>query len=133
MKLFSYLLVACAGLSLFACNTENDPVIENGDGVTKSVSLKLNGISGSLNTKAIEAGTTSTSTEAIILKDLKIVFYDKTATNGPIYRTVVFDPVANSTEWAALTGTGDGYVFHNLDPKVTSVLIVGNWQGKGSC
>ncbi len=131
MKLFSYLLVACAGLGLFACNTENDPVIENGDGVTKSVSLKLNGISGSLNTKAIEAGTTSTSTEAIILKDLKIVFYDKTATNGPIYRTVVFDPVANSTEWAALTGTGDGYVFHNLDPKVTSVLIVGNWQGKG--
>lgn len=57
MKLFSYLLVACAGLGLFACSTEDDPTIENGDGAKKSVSLKLNGIAGSLNTKAIETGT----------------------------------------------------------------------------
>ena len=73
MKLFSYLLVACAGLGLFACNTENDPVIENGDGVTKSVSLKLNGISGSLNTKAVEPGTPAAG--KIVLKDLKIIFF----------------------------------------------------------
>lgn len=128
MKLFSYLLVACAGLGLFACNTENDPVIENGDGVTKSVSLKLNGISGSLNTKAIEPGTTAAG--KIVLKDLKIVFYDKTATDGPIYRIEEFDPT-DAAKWTALTGTGDGYVFHNLDTKVNAVLVVGNWKNEG--
>ena len=109
MKLFSYLLVACAGLGLFACNTENDPVIENGDGVTKSVSLKLNGISGSLNTKAVEPGTAVAG--KIVLKDLKIVFYDKTAANGPIYRIEEFDGTStNPTDvanWTALTGTAD--------------------------
>ena len=39
MKLFGYLLVACAGLGLFACSTEDDPTIENGDVANKSVSL----------------------------------------------------------------------------------------------
>ncbi len=131
MKLFSYLLVACAGLGLFACNTENDPVIENGDGVTKSVSLKLNGISGSLNTKAVEPGTTGATgaTENIILQDLKIIFFDKDATGGPIYRTETFSATANPTEWAELTGAGDGHVFHNLDPMVDKVIVIGNWQG----
>ena len=137
MKLFSYLLVACAGLGLFACNTENDPVIENGDGVTKSVSLKLNGISGSLNTKAVEPGTAVAG--KIVLKDLKIVFYDKTATDGPIYRIEEFDGTstnqADKEKWADLTGTGGtgnpGYIFHDLDPKVNAVLVVGNWKNEG--
>lgn len=132
MKLFSYLLVACAGLGLFACNTENDPVIENGDGVTKSVSLKLNGISGSLNTKAVEPGTAVAG--KIVLKDLKIVFYDKTAANGPIYRIEEFDGTSTSptdvANWTALTGTA-GYIFHDLDPKVNAVLVVGNWKNEG--
>lgn len=137
MKLFSYLLVACVGLGLFACNTENDPVIENGDGVTKSVSLKLNGISGSLNTKAVEPGTAVAG--KIVLKDLKIVFYDKTATDGPIYRIEEFDGTstnqADIEKWADLTGTGGtgnpGYIFHDLDPKVNAVLVVGNWKNEG--
>ena len=134
MKVFSYLLVACAGLGLFACNTENDPVIENGDGVTKSVSLKLNGISGSLNTKAIEPGTTAAG--KIVLKDLKIVFYDKTATDGPIYRIEEFDGTSTNTtdvaNWTALTDDASpGYIFHDLDPKVNAVLVVGNWKNEG--
>ena len=132
MKLFSYLLVACAGLGLFACNTENDPVIENGDGVTKSVSLKLNGISGSLNTKAVEPGTAVAG--KIVLKDLKIVFYDKFGTDGPIYRIEEFDPT-DAAKWTALTGTPTappaGYIFHDLDPKVNAVLVVGNWKNEG--
>lgn len=134
MKLFSYLLVACAGLGLFACNTENDPVIENGDGVTKSVSLKLNGISGSLNTKAVEPGTPAAG--KIVLKDLKIVFYDKTATDGPIYRIEEFDGTSTNTtdvaNWTALTDDASpGYIFHDLDPKVNAVLVVGNWKNEG--
>lgn len=90
MKLFGYLLVACAGLGLFACSTEDDPTIENGDVANKSVSLKLNGIAGSLDTKAIEAGTMSAG--EIVLKDLKIVFYDNSNPTGPrpIYRVEEF-------------------------------------------
>ena len=85
MKLFSYLLVACAGLGLFACNTEDDPTIENGDGAKKSVALKLAGISGS-ETKATDVATdASASDHTIGLKDLKIVFY-KNSGDGPIYR-----------------------------------------------
>ena len=129
MKLFGYLLVACAGLGLFACSTEDDPTIENGDGAKKSVSLKLNGIAGSLNTKAIETGTGGVTgdQENIILQDLKIIFFDKDGTNGPIYRTETFS-ASDAVAWAALTGPGDGYVFHNLDPMVDKVLVVGNWQ-----
>jgi len=141
MKLFSYLLVACAGLGLFACSTEDDPTIENGDGAKKSVSLKLNGIAGSLNTKAIETGTGGVTgdQENIILQDLKIVFYDNSDLTGPrpIYRVEEFDGTSTdptaAANWAALTGLddGDGYVFHNLDPNVTAVLVVGNYKNKG--
>ncbi|MDD4405686.1 MAG: hypothetical protein PHO36_13065 [Parabacteroides sp.] len=141
MKLFGYLLVACAGLGLFACSTEDDPTIENGDGAKKSVSLKLNGIAGSLNTKAIETGTGGVTgdQENIILQDLKIVFYDNSDLTGPrpIYRVEEFDGTSTdptaAANWAALTGLddGDGYVFHNLDPNVTAVLVVGNYKNKG--
>lgn len=131
MKLFGYLLVACAGLGLFACSTEDDPTIENGDGAKKSVSLKLAGISGS-ETKATETGTTLEG--KIVLKDLKIVFYDNSNPTGPrpIYRVEEFDGTleADETKWAALTGTA-GYVFHDLDPKVNAVLVVGNWKYEG--
>ena len=124
MKLFGYLLVACAGLGLFACNTEDEvPTIDTGK--TQSVQLKLSGIAGSL-TKAIEAGTGAVSTENIILKDLKVIFYENTG-SGPIYRVENFGAVSTPADWALLTGP-TGLVFHNLDPKVNAVLVIGNWQ-----
>ena len=124
MKLFSYLLVACAGLGLFACNTEDDPTIENGDGAKKSVALKLAGISGS-ETKATDVATdASASDHTIGLKDLKIVFY-KNSGDGPIYRIETLN--TGTTGWTELT-QGAGYIFHDLDTNVDAVLVVGNYD-----
>lgn len=131
MKLFSYLLVACAGLGLLACSTENDPAAPNKSNEEVSVSLKLSGIAGTTNTKAIESGTTASST--INLEDLRIIFYK--ASTGDIYRTEDFDSnvPADATAWGELISPSvtTGHIFHNIDPAVDAILVVGNWHNKG--
>ncbi|HML71140.1 hypothetical protein [Macellibacteroides fermentans] len=120
MKLFSYLLVACAGLGLFACNTEDEvPAVDTGK--TQSVVLKIEGVTPMPTTKAIDAATTTTT---MTLKDVKIVFYDQS--DNKIYRIVELE--SGDTDWAAITGSG--VVYHNLSQLVDGVLIVGNYKGK---
>lgn len=120
MKLFSYLLVACAGLGLFACNTEDEvPAVDTGK--TQSVVLKIEGVTPMPTTKAIDAATTTTT---MTLKDVKIVFYDKS--DNKIYRIVELE--SGDADWASITGTG--VIYHNLSQLVDAVLIVGNYKGK---
>ena len=120
MKLFSYLLVACAGLGLFACNTEDEvPAVDTGK--TQSVVLKIEGVTPMPTTKAIDAATTTTT---MTLKDVKIVFYDQS--DGKIYRIVELD--SGDADWASITGSG--VIYHNLSQLVDGVLIVGNYKGK---
>ena len=124
MKLFSYLLVACAGLGLFACSTEDEvPTIDTGK--SKSVTLVLNGISTKTDTKAIDAPTTGTPPHQITLKDVRIIFYN--IGTGTIYRMVDIDQT--SAEWTAITGTA-GQTYHNLNQLVDAVMIIGNKTGK---
>ena len=120
MKLFSYLLVACAGLGLFACNTEDEvPAVDTGK--TKSVVLKIEGVTPMPTTKAIDAATTNTT---MTLKDVKIVFYNQS--DNKIYRIVELE--SGDADWASITGSG--VVYHNLSQLVDAVLIVGNYKGK---
>lgn len=120
MKLFGYLLVACAGLGLFACSTEDEvPSVTDG---SKSVTLKINGVASAFDTKAVDAPSVSTTMR---LKDVKIVFYNQGS--GTIYRSETLTDA--STDWAALT-TGSGVIYHNLNPLIDAVLIVGNNVGK---
>lgn len=127
MKLFGYLLVACAGLGLFACSTEDEvPTIDTGK--SKSVTLKISGVTNIPSTKAIDASTPGNvgDTYAMALKDVRIVFYDQNG--GAIYRT---DTVySTDPEWADLTDGSTGIVYHNINPLVDAVMIIGNHVGK---
>ena len=126
MKLFGYLLVACAGLGLFACSTEDEvPTIDTGK--TKSVTLVLNGISTKTDTKAIDAPTTGTPPHQITLKDVRIIFYN--IGTGTIYRMVDVDPTTTPTDWTTIT-SGSGLTYHNLNQLVDAVMIIGNKTGK---
>lgn len=122
MKFFSYLIIAVAGTGLASCTSEDVPTISDAS-ETKSVSLKIEGVGNGIATRSVDSPTATTTMR---LKDLKIVFYN--GASGAVYRT---EQMADTdTQWAALT-TGNGVVYHNLDPMVDAILIVGNHQNKG--
>ena len=76
-----------------------------------------------MTTRAVDVPTSATTMR---LKRPEIVFYNDAY--GAVYRT---EQMADTdTQWAALT-TGNGEVYHNLDPMVDAILIVGNHQNKG--
>lgn len=120
MKLSKYFMMAAASLALFACSNDEDIPGLNGEG-TKSVALKLDGLSSGTSTKAVGDPQ---SAGQIALSNMTIYF-----TNGTsILETKTLNSTDNGKEWAALTG--DGYVFHNVPTSTTQVQIVGNASGK---
>ena len=118
MKLSKYFMMAAASLALFACSNDEDIPGLNGEG-TKSVALKLEGLSSGTSTKAVGD---SQSAGQIALSNITIYF-----TNGDkILKKEVLD--TKSTAWTELTG--DGHIFHQLPAAVSQIQIVGNSAGK---
>lgn len=118
MKLSKYFMMAAASLALFACSNDEDVPGLNGEG-TKSVALKLDGLSSGISTKAVGD---SKSAGKIDLSNMTIYFTDGTN----ILKKEVLN--SESPAWTELTGAG--HIFHQLPSTVTQVQIVGNSAGK---
>lgn len=115
--------MAAASLALFACSNDEDVPGLNGEG-TKSVALKLDGLSSGTSTKAVDDPHAGDADHTIGLSNMTIYFADAT---GNIQRKESF--TTSSSEWTELTTTG--HIFHTLPISVTQVQIVGNATGKG--
>lgn len=122
MKLSKYFLMAAAGLTLFACSNDEDIPGLNGEG-TKSVALKLEGLSSGASTKAVGDPHAGDSDHKIALSNVTVYFTDGT-------NILATKPLASTStaDWADLIG--DGYVFHQVPVSTTQVQIVGNASGK---
>lgn len=118
MKLSKYFMMAAASLALFACSNDEDIPGLNGEG-TKSVALKLDGLSSGISTKAVGD---SKSAGKIDLSNMTIYFTDGTN----ILKKEVLN--SESPAWTELTGAG--HIFHQLPSTVSQVQIVGNSVGK---
>ena len=119
MKLSKYFMMAAASLALFACSNDEDIPGLNGEG-TKSVALKLDGLSSGTSTKAV--GDAQKAGQ-IALSNVTIYFTDGTK----ILKREVLN--SESPAWTELTGK-NGHIFHQLPSTVTQVQIVGNSAGK---
>lgn len=109
------LLLAFAGLGLFACT--NEDVVDNAsNGQTASVVIKLDGITSS---RAIGDPTEGSDGEGseINLKNGKILFTDGTK--------ILKVETLNLTD-----AKGDGQLIHEVPAAVSQVQIVGNADGK---
>lgn len=115
MKLSKYFMMAAASLALFACSNDEDIPGLNGEG-TKSVALKLEGLSSGTSTKAV--GDAQKAGQ-IALSNVTIYFTD--GTNILKKETL---STSNTTEWGELTTTG--HIFHQLPSTVSQIQIVGN-------
>lgn len=115
MKLSKYFMMAAASLALFACSNDEDIPGLNGEG-TKSVALKLDGLSSGTSTKAV--GDAQKAGQ-IALSNVTIYFTD--GTNILKKETL---STSNTTEWGELTTTG--HIFHQLPSTVSQIQIVGN-------
>ena len=118
MKLSKYFMMAAASLALFACSNDEDIPGLNGEG-TKSVALKLDGLSSGASTKAVGDAQ---SAGQIALSNVTVYFTDGTN----ILKKEVLN--TESPAWAELTG--DGHIFHQLPSTVRQIQIVGNTTGK---
>ena len=119
MKLSKYFMMAAASLALFACSNDEDIPGLNGEG-TKSVALKLDGLSSGTSTNAV--GDAQKAGQ-IALSNVTIYFTDGTK----ILKREVLN--SESPAWTELTGK-NGHIFHQLPSTVTQVQIVGNSAGK---
>lgn len=121
MKLSKYFMMAAASLALFACSNDEDVPGLNGEG-TKSVALKLDGLSSGTSTKAVGDSEVDQDGQKIGLSNMTIYFTDGTN----ILKKEVLN--SESPAWSELTGAG--HIFHQLPADVSQIQIVGNTTGK---
>lgn len=123
MRTVRYLCMMLAGLFVMAaCNKKDEAVDTSPEGTNKkTVAINLSGILTKPISKAISGKSTAS---AINLRDIKILL-----TNGSsIYKEVLF--ATGSPEFdSAVIGT-NGYIFHEVDPAINKVIVLGNTSGE---
>ena len=122
MKLSKMVVAVLVCTSLFACS--KDDKNPNMTDETKSVGLKLEGISAAKNVKSSRAGAQDpTSNDAeISVNKVDILFYD--STTGIIYSADA-GILSSSAEWNELI-SANGKIYHNVDGRVSAVMVIGN-------
>lgn len=120
MKRLKYLVFMLASVTMFACSNGDDegaatPVV----GKTRTVTVRLDG----LLTQVTKSIGDKSSAGVINLKDVTILLTDGTN----IYEKKT---ISNTeADFANVTGAA-GYVFHQLDPAINKVIVLGNTFGE---
>lgn len=122
MKIRNLFLATLAALALFACNNSDsgDVLSSESSGQTKSITLNLSGITTSVlksvGDKTQIGGAITLTDVVVLLTDGTNIYAKKTITSG-------------SADYDSITGSG--YIFHEVNPAITSVMVLGNVVGKG--
>ncbi|WP_165042784.1 hypothetical protein [Dysgonomonas sp. ZJ709] len=120
MKKLKYLVFILASIGLFACSSNDDEAgVTPGTGKKKTVTLQLDGIVSQISKSIANKSTAG----VITLNDVTILLTD--GTNIYEKKTIL----NSSSDFATIT-TGSGYVFHQLDPAINKVIVLGNTTGE---
>lgn len=119
MNALKFLVIVFIAFGVYACsNNEDNPDVNSKK--TKTVTLRLDGISSTVITKSVSSKSTAS---VINLKDVTVLLTDGTNIYG---KKVFSNP---STDFSSIINPSTGYVFHMLDPAINKVIIVGNTAG----
>lgn len=117
MKIRNLFLATLATLTLFACS-KSESEDTSSSGTTKTVTLNL----GGLMTSTLKSIGDKSTAGVITLRDVTVLLTDGTN----IYVRKNF--VSPTSDFTTITGSA-GYIFHEVNPAINKVIIVGNTIG----
>lgn len=122
MKAIKFFLIGLITVGFVACNNEDGVDVNNeGNGTTKAVTLKLDGIDGT-SIRDVTDPSPEGNTRAVTINELRVVFYHGT----------IVDKIQDVETPAGLDSiTKNGTVFHNVPNEATDIIVVGNYSNKG--
>lgn len=120
------LLLAFAGLGLFACTNEdlNQGVDNSGD---RSIVIKLDGLTASRVIGDPTSGADAAKV-ATTLSNVAIVLSD----GANVFAVQKLNSTDNGAEWSQLTSSGSGYIIHEVSSHVRQVHVIGNYVGNST-
>lgn len=121
MKSLKYLSIMLASLLMFACSSNDDEgAVPATSDKTKTISINLDGIV----TNTLKSVSPNKSTAGVInLKDITILLTDGTN----IYKKQLIS--SGSGDFTSAVG-GPGLIFHEVDPAINKVIVLGNTAGE---